>query len=281
MNYLYLIQKKEYINQDIFKIGLLSENKKDNINKEHRIILLIKNEYNCINFNELIELLKQNFVTHNDEDGKNKNNYFIGDYEKIMIFILEYFKYKYFEIFNKIYDTEKNQLVEKICDSNIMENSEKFNQLVKLHNASGDTNIKNYLEKLDLNIEYDFKNLLKDISIEKINNLGDENLEFITKEIIVELLNSENHNNLINKFIYLVHFNDDYIENKNIITDESGNLKVYKNNKWVDKPNKKKMYKKIFVMNKYRLHIILLRWFLVNEDDEEINNRIIKVLKFF
>jgi hypothetical protein len=281
MNYLYLIQKKEYINQDIFKIGLLSENKKDNINKEHRIILLIKNEYNCINFNELIELLKQNFVTHNDEDGKNKNNYFIGDYEKIMIFILEYFKYKYFEIFNKIYDTEKNQLVEKICDSNIMENSEKFNQLVKLHNSSGDTNIKNYLEKLDLNIEYDFKNLLKDISIEKINNLGDENLEFITKEIIVELLNSENHNNLINKFIYLVHFNDDYIENKNITTDESGNLKVYKNNKWVEKPNKKKMYKKIFFMNKYRLHIILLRWFLVNEDDEEINNRIIKVLKFF
>jgi len=281
MNYLYLIQKKEYINQDIFKIGLLSENKKDNINKEHRIILLIKNEYNCINFNELIELLKQNFVTHNDEDGKNKNNYFIGDYEKIMIFILEYFKYKYFEIFNKIYDTEKSQLVEKICDSNIIENSEKFNQLVKLHNSSGDTNIKNYLEKLDLNIEYDFKNLLKDISIEKINNLGDENLEFITKEIIVELLNSENHNNLINKFIYLVHFNDDYIENKNITTDESGNLKVYKNNKWVEKPNKKKMYKKIFVMNKYRLHIILLRWFLVNEDDEEINNRIIKVLKFF
>jgi hypothetical protein len=279
MNYLYLIQKKEYINQDIFKVGLISEKKKDNINKEHRVILLIKNEYNCINFNELIILLKQNFLTHND-DGKIKNNYFIGDYEKIMIFIIQYFKHKYFEIFNKMYVDEKNELVEKICDSTIIENSEKFNQLIKLRKSSDDNTIKNCLDNLDLNIEYDFKNLLNNVSIEKINNFGEENLEFITKDIIDELLNSENINNLINKFIYLVHFNDEYIENKNIITDENGNLKIYKNNKWIVKPNKKKMYKKIFFINKYRLHIILLKWFLVCEDDE-ITNNIIKVLQFF
>jgi hypothetical protein len=281
MNYLYLIQKKEYINQDIFKVGIITEKKKNNINKQHKIILLIKNEYNCINFNELIELLTKTFLTVNNDEGIRKENYFIGDSEKIMLFILQYFKHKYFEVFNKMYVNEKNELVEKICDSNIIENSEKFNQLIKLHNSNtNDNSIKNYLEQLDLNIEYDFKNLLNDVSIEKINNFGEENLDFITNETLKELLNSENLTNLINKFIFFVHFNDDQVENKNILSDEIGNLKVYKNNKWVEKPNKKKMYKKIFFMNKYRLHMILLRWFLLIEDDE-VEKKIVKVLKFF
>lgn len=280
MNYLYLIQKKEYINQDIFKVGIINEKKKDNINKQHKIILLIKNEYNCINFNELIVLLKKTFLTINDDAGKLKENYFIGDLDKIMLYIIQYFKYKYFEVFNKMYVDEKNDLVEKICDSNIIENSEKFNQLIKLQNSSDDNNMKNYLEQLDINIGYDFKNLLNDVSIEKINNFGEENLDFITNETLNELLNSENLTNLINKFIFIVHFNDDQVENKNLLSDESGNLKVYKKNKWVEKPNKKKMYKKIFFMNKYRLHMILLRWFLLIED-EEVEKKIIEVLKFF
>jgi len=271
MNYLYLIQKKEYINQDIFKVGIITETKKDNINKEHKIILLIKNEYNCINFNELIGLLKQTFLTVNNDDGKIKENYFIGDSEKIMLFILQYFKHKYSEIFNRLYDNEKNKLVEKICDSSIIENSEKFNQLIKLSGHE--------INKIDLDMGYDFKKLLNDIFIEKINNYGEENLEFITNDILVDLLNSENITKLVNKFILLVHFNDEFIENRNILSEESL-LKIYKDNKWVEKSNKKKMYKKIFFMNKYRLHIILLQWFLVNEDNE-IQNKIIKVLKFF
>jgi hypothetical protein len=283
MNYLYLIQKKEYINQDIFKVGIISENKKDNINKQHKIILLIKNEYNCINFNELIELLKKTFLTVNDDEEKIKENYFIGDSEKIMLFILQYFKHKYFLVFNKLYVDEKNELAEKICDSTVMEKSEKFNQLIKLQNVNDDdNNMKKYLDLLNFDndkIKINFQNLLNDISIEKINNFGEENLDFITNKILNELLNSEDITKLINKFIFLVYFNDDCLENKNILSTESG-LKVYKNNKWIEVTNKKKMYKKIFFMNKYRLHIIFLRWFLLNEDNK-IQKKIIEVLKFF
>jgi hypothetical protein len=279
MNYLYLIQKKEYINQDIFKIGLLSENKKDNINKEHRIILLIKNEYNCINFNELIELLKQNFVTYNDDDGKIKNNYFIGDSEKIMLFILQYFKYKYFEIFNQLYLNEKKELVEKIFDSNIIENSDKFNQLIKLRT---DLNMINYLEKLELNDNNKLENLIKSLNFSNVCNLGCENLNFLysNNEILTDLLNSDDERKLINRFIYLVHFNEDHPENKNVILDKDGNLIIFKNNRWIEKKNKNKIYKKIYFMNKYRLHIILLRWFLVVENND-LNEKIINILKFF
>jgi hypothetical protein len=280
MNYLYLIRKKEYINQDIFKVGIINDKKKDNINKEHQIILFIKNEYNCINFNELIELLKKTF-----EELKEKKNYFMGDSEKIMLFIIQYFKFKYCEIFNKVYMDEKNKLVEKICDSTVIENSEKFNQLIKLHdnkNNIHDVNIKNYLEQLDLKneFEYDFKNLLNDVLIKKINNLGYENMDFFNIDILNNLLDSENINELINKFILLVHFNNEWVENQNIDFSNPNGLKIYKNDKWVEKKNKKKIYKKIFLMNKYKLHIILLKWFIINEDDE-ISNKIIHVLKFF
>jgi hypothetical protein len=280
MNYLYLIRKKEYINQDIFKVGIINDNKKDNINKEHQIILFIKNEYNCINFDELIDLLKKTF-----EELKDKKNYFIGNSEKIMLFIIQYFKFKYCEIFNKVYMDEKNKLVEKICDSTVIENSEKFNQLIKLHdnkNNINDINIKNYLEQLDLNnqFEYDFKNLLNDVLIKKINNLGYENMDFFNSDTLNDLLDSENISELINKFILLVHFNNEWVENQNIDFSNPNSLKIYKNDKWVEKKNKKKIYKKIFLMNKYKLHLILLKWFIINEDDE-ISNRIIHVLKFF
>jgi hypothetical protein len=264
MNYLYLIQKKEYINQDIFKVGLINEEKKDNIHKEHKIILLIKNEFNCINFIELIELLKKNFSKFNQK----KENYFIADYDKIILFILKYFKYKYFEVFNKLY--------EKICESTVIQNSEKCNQLIKL--SGNDISVKKYLEELSLDEStYDFN---YNIPINKINNYGEENMSFLNAEIIIDLLESIDLEKLINKFIYLVHFNEDISENKNILSDENGILKVYKNNKWIEKSNKRRMYKKIFLMNKYRLHIIFLRWFIINDDDI-INEKIIKILKLF
>ena len=264
MNYLYLIQKKEYINQDIFKVGLINEEKKDKIHKEHKIILLIKNEFNCINFNELIELLNKNFIKF-----EIKENYFIANYDKIILFIIKYFKYRYFEVFNKLY--------EKICESKV-----KCNQFIKLSN--NDINVKRYLEELSLDESTDdFKNsyfIDHNLNINKINNYGEENMSFLNNEIIIDLLESTDLEKLINKFIYLVHFNEDISENKNILSDENGILKVYKNNKWIEKSNKRSMYKKIFLMNKYRLHIIFLRWFIINDDDI-INEKIIKILKLF
>ena len=86
MTYLYLIQKKEFIDKNIYKIGLLKSI--DRINKNHKIILLIKDEYNLINLKSLDKSMIEKFQ-------KLKKNYFIGNENSIKYFM--FFIYKYID----------------------------------------------------------------------------------------------------------------------------------------------------------------------------------------
>jgi hypothetical protein len=81
MNYLYLIQKKQDKNTDVFKVGLLKYNNR--INKSHDIILLLENIKKCININDLIKLLKDNFKVVD----KSNNKYWTGDKSKLIYVI--------------------------------------------------------------------------------------------------------------------------------------------------------------------------------------------------
>jgi len=268
MSYVYLIQKKSDLNQNIFKCGMLKT--KHNINKENKINLLIEDKYNCINFVELISLLESNFMKHN------KKNYFQGNEQDLVYFISNYYRSNFYNKFNNQINEKKKEIVDKICLSDFLKDTEKYEQLIKFSNKK--IEIRNIL--FDSSLTYGNKRdeINKIIFNTNINSFGNENLDYITNEIIISLIKDDNLINILDNFLNLVHFNNEYPENKNIIFDKFS-INIIENNLLINKNNNKEMFNKIFDNTIFKLYVLIYKAVLLNMDNDELYHKGLLVLK--
>lgn len=251
MTYLYLIQKKEYINTNIFKIGILKSI--ENIDKTNKIILLLNDQQNLVNLNDLKQIMLSKFTIFNSK------NYFIGNENQMIYFLSNYFKNLYLPENGNYLDNTKSEIIKKICISNLSDN-EKYDKLCIFCN-----------KKLQLrNIIFD-SNLTSIEKHQKVSNLlshtppcnfGNEDISIYNNRNIEDLLVTSTFVNLLYDYIKTVHENDDIPENKNIKSDEN-ELKLFLNNEWVDKNDNiykvlinsiQNMYMKIYTTTMKNMH---------------------------
>jgi len=299
MNYLYLIQKKQDKDTNVFKVGLLKYNNR--INKSHDIILLLENIKKCININDLIKLLKDNFKV---VDGTN-NKYWIGNKSKLIYVISQFYKTQYFNKITPILQNQKSEMVKTICLSKYLKDTDKYEQLIKLSNQK--LNIRNIL--FDSNIEQIEKyNKINDIiSINhevlqpfivptnrsndmmndktenlntlittSVNSYGSENVNNWDEKYIVELIKYNTTINIIDKFINLIHFNEEQPANNNIKFDSNNintNIQIYKNNKWLDTSNRLYVFNKILNDAIKELYLLIHKVILKNSLHDELYSK--------
>jgi hypothetical protein len=298
MNYLYLIQKKEDKNTDIYKIGLLKYNNR--INQSHDIILLLKNINKCININDLTKVLEANFKVV-DTNSK----YWKGDKTRLIYIISRFYKDR-MQYFNTIND-QKNEMIRIICLSKYLKDTEKYEQLIKLSNQK--LNIRNII--FDSNIEQIEKynkinniisinseilqpstvpantiNTINTINLSEddlntlvttsINSYGSENINNWDEKYIIELIKYNTTINIIDKFINLIHFNTEYPANNNIKFDNTNidtNIKIYKNNKWLEASNKLYIFNKILNDAIKELYLLIHKVVLKNSLHDELYSK--------
>jgi hypothetical protein len=295
MNYLYLIQKKEDKNTDIYKIGLLKYNNR--INKSHDIILLLKNINKCININDLTKVLEANFKIVDT-----KSRYWNGDKTRLIYVISRFYKdrMQYFDTINN----QKNEMIKIICLSKYLKDTEKYEQLIKLSNQK--LNIRNII--FDSNIEQIEKynkinniisinseilqpstvpaNTINTINLSEddlntlvttsINSYGSENINNWDEKYIIELIKYNTTINIIDKFINLIHFNAEYPANNNIKFDNTNidtNIKIYKNNKWLEASNKLYIFNKILNDAIKELYLLIHKVVLKNSLQDELYSK--------
>jgi hypothetical protein len=291
MNYLYLIQKKEDKNTNIYKIGLLKYNNR--INKSHDIILLLKNINKCINIDDLTKVLEANFKMVDT-----KSKYWIGHKTKLIYVISRFYKdrMQYFDTINN----QKNEMIKIICLSKYLKDTEKYEQLIKLSNQK--LNIRNII--FDSNIEqiekYNKINNIISINSEvlqpsivstnnsnkedrlntlvttSINSYGSENINNWDEKYIIELIKYNTTINIIDKFINLIHFNTEYPANNNIKFDNTNidtNIKIYKNNKWLEASNKLYIFNKILNDAIKELYLLIHKVVLKNSLQDELYSK--------
>lgn len=292
MNYLYLIQKKEDKNTNIYKIGLLKYNNR--INKSHDIILLLKNINKCININDLTKVLEANFKVVDT-----KSRYWNGDKTRLIYIISRFYKDR-MQYFNTIND-QKNEMIRIICLSKYLKDTEKYEQLIKLSNQK--LNIRNII--FDSNIEqiekYNKINNIISINSEvlqsstvpantinlseddlntlvttSINSYGSENINNWDEKYIIELIKYNTTINIIDKFINLIHFNQEQPANNNIKFDSTNinsNIQIYKNNKWLDASNKLYIFNKILNDAIKELYLLIHKVVLKNSLHDELYSK--------
>jgi hypothetical protein len=268
MSYVYLIQKKSDLNKNIFKFGMLKT--KHNINKENKINLLIEDKYKCINFVELKSLLETNFKKHD------KKNYFIGNEQDLVYFISNYYRSNFYNKFNNKIDEKKKEIVDKICLSDFLKDTEKYEQLIKFSNKK--IEIRNILFDSSLTYIQKKDEINKIIFNNNINSFGNENLDYITNDMIIALIKNDNLINILDNFLNLVHFNNEYPENKNIIYDKFS-INIIENNLLMNKNNNKEMYDKIFENTVFKLYVLIYKTVLLNMDNDELYHKGLLVLK--
>jgi len=267
MTFVYLIQKKLHLNQHIFKCGLLKNIK--NINQENKIILLIKDVHKCIDFKELISLLEVKYKKYD------KKNYFIGSESDLVYFINNYYKSKFIDkLNNKILD-KKMEIIEKICLSNFLKDTEKYEQLIKFSNKK--IEIRNILFNSGLLLKNKSDEIKNIIFNNNINKLGNENYDYINNEIIISMIKSDNLVSILNNFINLIHFNNDYPENNNIMYDKFS-INIINNNYLENKDNNKEIFYKIFENTIFKLYIFIYNAILVNLDNDELYHKVLLLL---
>jgi hypothetical protein len=268
MSYVYLIQKKSDLNQNIFKCGMLKTKK--NINKENKIHLLIEDKYKCINFSELISLLEITFKKHT------KKNYFQGVEQDLVYFISNYYRSNFYNKFNNQINEKKKEIVDKICLSDFLKDTEKYEQLIKFSNKK--IEIRNIL--FDSSLTYGKKRdeINKIIFNTNINSFGNENLDYITNDMIISLIKNDNLINILDNFLNLVHFNNEYPENKNITYDKFS-INIIENNLLMNKINNKEMYDKIFDNTIFKLYVLIYKALLLNMDNDELYHKGLLMLK--
>ena len=119
---------------------------------------------------------------------------------------------------------EKNELMETveklIIECSEMKNIINNNKTISSNNNSNNTNSHNTTNNTTNNII-------------NINNYGDENTKYITKDFIVNLLKTKPFK-AISELIKHTHFNNDYPENQNIklTNKKEPYVKIMKDNKW-------------------------------------------------
>jgi len=301
MNYLYLIQKKQDKNTNVFKVGLLKYNNR--INKSHNIILLLENIKSCIKMNDLTRLLKDNFKVVDGSD----NKYWIGNKSKLIYIISQFYKTQYFDKIAPILQNQKSEIVKRICLSKYLKDTDKYEQLIKLSNQK--LNIRNIL--FDSNIEQiekynkinkiisfnseillssDINNInnvsnisndnkndnLNTLITTSINSYGSENISNWDEKYIIELIKYNTTINIIDKFINLIHFNEEQPSNNNIKFDNTNiqsNIQIYKNNKWLDASNKLYIFNKILNDAIKELYLLIHKVILKNSLHDELYSK--------
>ena len=288
MNYLYLIQKKEDKNTNIYKIGLLKYNNR--INKSHDIILLLKNINKCININDLTKVLEANFRMVDT-----RSKYWKGEKTQLIYIISRFYKDKM--QYSNIINNQKNEMVKIICLSKYLKDTEKYEQLIKLSNQK--LNIRNIIfdsnieqiekynkinniisinsEVLQSSIMSDDKNEnLNTLVTTSINSYGSENINNWDEKYIIELIKYNTTINIIDKFINLIHFNQEQPANNNIKFDSTNinsNIQIYKNNKWLDASNKLYIFNKILNDAIKELYLLIHKVVLKNSLHDELYSK--------
>jgi hypothetical protein len=245
MFFLYLIQKNELKSKNIYKIGLLKSIEK--IDKNHKIILLIKDENNLINLKNLIDSMNTKFEKYNNK------NYFIGNENEMIYFVSQYVKNLYITKSNNLYNKNDYDIIKKIISLNVND-SMKYEQLsrlcnkkIEVRNIIFDSNLSNdekyqsisnilrnpifaNIDNLENVSKLDKSKNLK-ISNINLNNFGYENLNFITKDNIYESIKECSFIELLNRYINFLHFDNNHPENHNIKYTENI-ISIYDNFEW-------------------------------------------------
>jgi len=244
MSYLYLIQKKEFLDKNIYKIGLLKSIEK--INKNHNIILLIKDENNLINLKLLNNELCNKFNRYD------KKYYFEADENSIKYFVTQYVKKLCINNIDSLYENNKVHLIKNIILSNSSD-TVKYEQLTKLCNKK--LEVRNIIFNSNLEDKEKYELINDILHNNKLNNFGNENLDHIDKNEILGSFNNLNFIDILNKYVQLVHFDRCHSENNNIKYDQK-DIQIYHNFEWNNNDNNinliltnsiKKLYLIVFV----------------------------------
>lgn len=262
MSYVYLIQKKSDLNKNIFKFGMLKTVK--NINKENKIILLIEDKYNCIKMSELRHLMINKF-----ERG-DKKDYFIGNESDMTYLISNYYRLNFFNKLNNTIHDKKKDIIHDICMSSILKETEKYEQIIKMTNKKID--VRNILFDSNLNNTEKFEDIIKLISESNVNLFGMENTNYISDEEIIELIKNNDLGTILDKYLNLVHFNEEHPENKNIIYDNFS-INIIENNLLVEKKNNKEIFDKILDNSINKLYFSIYKILLLNIDTDELYHK--------
>jgi hypothetical protein len=229
MTYLYLIQKKEYFNTNIFKIGLLKSI--ENIDKTNKVILLLNDQQNLVNLNNLKQSMMTKFTKFNSK------NYFIGNENQMIYFLSNYYKNLYLPENGNYFDNTKSEIIKKLCLSSLSDN-EKYEKLSNLCNKK--VQLRNIIFDSNISSMDKHQKICELLSNIQPFNFGDEDISIYNNKNIEDLLVTSSFVNLLYDYIQTVHENDNFPENKNIKSDENG-LKLFLNNEWVD--DDKNIYK--------------------------------------
>ena len=131
------------------------------------------------------------------------------------------------EIQNKKVEEEQQLKINEAIKKHESEKQQLFNQIEKLLEKVGTTNVTNNIDNSTTNQQ---NNII-------INNFGEENLEMLTNNFMNNMI--QYPFSAIPKMIKKTHFNDKHPENKNIrmLNKKDNKLQIRKNNKWeyVDK----------------------------------------------
>lgn len=253
MSYLYLIQKKEFLDRNIYKIGLLKSI--DKINKNHNVVLLIKDEYKLVNLKVLNSLMLDKF------DKFEKKNYFIGNENNIKYFISRYVKNLYLNKSNNIFIPNNCETIKDIILSNVSD-SLKYEQISKL--CSKKLEVRNIIFDSYLTNQEKYELINNVLHNNKLVNFGNENIDYLDKNEILDSLNNTNFIDVLNKYIQLVHFDRNHPENHNINYDDK-EIKIYNNFEW--KSNDINIHK-ILISTIKKLYILVFAYTLQNTEND-------------
>ena len=124
-------------------------------------------------------------------------------------------------------EEEQQMKINEAIKKHELEKQQLFNQIEKLLEKVGTTNVTNNIDNSTTNQQ---NNII-------INNFGEENLEMLTNNFMNNMI--QYPFSAIPKMIKKTHFNDKHPENKNIrmLNKKDNKLQIRKNNKWeyVDK----------------------------------------------
>jgi len=264
MSYLYLIQKKEFLNKNIYKIGLIKSLEK--VNKNHKIIFTIKDDNNLIKLNLLNRELSTKFQKYE------KKNYFMGDSNELQFFISQYVKNLCVDKADSLYQKNRFELIKNIMMSNTHDTvkyeqiSRLCNKKLEVRNIIFDPNFSN-TEKYDL-----INDLLHN---NKLNNFGNENIDYLDKNELIESLKDSSFIELLNKYVQLVHFDRFHPENHNIKYDQK-DVKLYENFEWkLNKNNVNKVLKNSIK----KIYLIVFVHTLQNSSDDLLYSKGMLILK--
>jgi hypothetical protein len=143
------------------------------------------------------------------------------------------YKYKYDNL-----KEQMDQLLEKLlmCDESLALTNSTDNKITNTHDQSRNSHNTNIDNRIDNHIDNRTNNSVNNTQNNtqnlQINNYGEENTSFITKDKLKEILS--NPYDSLSSIVNETHFNDDHPENNNlrIPNKKQPFIEVFKNNSW-------------------------------------------------